>query len=257
MKKAPEAFRTISEVSDILDTPAHVLRFWESKFYQVRPVKRAGGRRYYRPDDLALIAGIKHLLQDRGMTIRGVQKIMQEEGVRHVIALGRNSGLLASEDETVLEIAVTAPADTPAPGTAPPAPAAVTHLASPQLANPQVGSAPTMETPVEIPAAVASPEPPASAPPQPVVGWKARLVLGRQRTTHREEQRVDDHHVGHGDEPRHHVVATPLLRRQQVRQRDRNRVARNEEPELGDAEPQPAAAQCVRFWGVLHEAGGR
>ncbi len=170
MKKAPEAFRTISEVSDILDTPAHVLRFWESKFYQVRPVKRAGGRRYYRPDDLALIAGIKHLLQDRGMTIRGVQKIMQEEGVRHVIALGRNSGLLASEDETVLEIAVTAPADTPAPGTAPPAPAAVTHLASPQLANPQVGSAPTMETPVEIPAAVASPEPPASAPPQPVAG---------------------------------------------------------------------------------------
>lgn len=87
MKKAPEAFRTISEVSDILDTPAHVLRFWESKFYQIRPVKRAGGRRYYRPDDLALLAGIKLLLQDQGMTIRGVQKVLQEQGVRHVAAL--------------------------------------------------------------------------------------------------------------------------------------------------------------------------
>lgn len=168
MKKAPEAFRTISEVSDILDTPAHVLRFWESKFYQVRPVKRAGGRRYYRPDDLALIAGIKHLLQDRGMTIRGVQKIMQEEGVRHVIALGRNSGLLASEEEAVVEIAETAPADIPAPGPAPPAPAAVTHSANAQVAGPQVDSAPTAETPGEMPAAVTSPEPPAPAPPQPV-----------------------------------------------------------------------------------------
>lgn len=88
MKKAPEAFRTISEVADILDTPAHVLRFWESKFYQIRPVKRAGGRRYYRPDDVALINGIRLLLQDRGLTIRGVQRILQEKGVRHVIELG-------------------------------------------------------------------------------------------------------------------------------------------------------------------------
>lgn len=88
MKKAPEAFRTISEVGDILDTPAHVLRFWESKFYQIRPVKRAGGRRYYRPDDVALINGIRILLQDRGLTIRGVQRILQEKGVRHVIELG-------------------------------------------------------------------------------------------------------------------------------------------------------------------------
>lgn len=87
MKKAPEAFRTISEVSEILDTPAHVLRFWESKFYQIRPVKRAGGRRYYRPDDLALLAGIRLLLQDQGMTIRGVQKILQEQGIKHVSSL--------------------------------------------------------------------------------------------------------------------------------------------------------------------------
>lgn len=88
MKKAPEAFRTISEVADLLETPAHVLRFWESKFYQIRPVKRAGGRRYYRPDDVALINGIKTLLQDRGMTIRGAQRILQEQGVKAVAQLG-------------------------------------------------------------------------------------------------------------------------------------------------------------------------
>jgi len=88
MKKAPEAFRTISEVSELLETPAHVLRFWESKFYQIRPVKRAGGRRYYRPDDVALINGIRILLQDHGLTIRGAQRVLQEKGPRHVIGLG-------------------------------------------------------------------------------------------------------------------------------------------------------------------------
>lgn len=84
MEKSAEAFRTISEVSEILETPAHVLRFWESRFSQVKPVKRAGGRRYYRPGDLALLAGIKQLLHEDGMTIRGVQKLLREKGVRHV-----------------------------------------------------------------------------------------------------------------------------------------------------------------------------
>lgn len=88
MSKAKDAFRTISEVSEALDTPAHVLRFWESKFTQVKPVKRAGGRRYYRPDDLALLGGIKILLHEQGMTIKGAQKLMREKGVKHVIALG-------------------------------------------------------------------------------------------------------------------------------------------------------------------------
>lgn len=92
MEKSPEAFRTISEVADLLDTPAHVLRFWESRFPQIRPVKRAGGRRYYRPADVALLAGIRHLLHDQGMTIRGVQKILRDHGVRHV------SGLVAGSD---------------------------------------------------------------------------------------------------------------------------------------------------------------
>ncbi len=92
MDKSPDAFRTISEVSEWLDTPAHVLRFWESRFPQVRPVKRAGGRRYYRPADVALLGGIKKLLHDDGLTIRGVQKMLREQGIRHVAALAGSDG---------------------------------------------------------------------------------------------------------------------------------------------------------------------
>lgn len=88
MDKAPDAFRTISEVADHLETPAHVLRFWETRFPQVKPVKGAGGRRYYRPSDVALLSGIRRLLHNDGMTIRGVQKILREQGVRHVAELG-------------------------------------------------------------------------------------------------------------------------------------------------------------------------
>ncbi|WOI57159.1 MerR family transcriptional regulator [Palleronia sp. LCG004] len=87
MAKSPDAFRTISEVAEWLDVPTHVLRFWESRFTQVKPVKRAGGRRYYRPSDMELLGGIKRLLHDDGLTIRGVQKLLREEGVRHVAAL--------------------------------------------------------------------------------------------------------------------------------------------------------------------------
>jgi DNA-binding transcriptional MerR regulator len=87
MKKAPDAFRTISEVSDWLETPAHVLRFWESKFSQIKPVKRAGGRRYYRPDDMRLLGGIKQLLHNDGLTIKGVQKILREQGIKHVVEM--------------------------------------------------------------------------------------------------------------------------------------------------------------------------
>ncbi len=87
MEKSPDAFRTISEVAEALGTPAHVLRFWETRFTQIRPVKRAGGRRYYRPSDVALLAGIRRLLHDEGLTIRGVQKILREQGVRYVTGL--------------------------------------------------------------------------------------------------------------------------------------------------------------------------
>ena len=88
MTKTQGAFRTISEVSDWLDTPAHVLRFWESKFTQIKPVKRAGGRRYYRPEDIALLGGIKTLLHDQGLTIKGVQKLLRDQGNSHVMAMG-------------------------------------------------------------------------------------------------------------------------------------------------------------------------
>lgn len=91
MDKSPDAFRTISEVAESLDTPAHVLRFWESRFPQIKPVKRAGGRRYYRPSDVALLTGIKRLLHDEGLTIRGVQKILRDQGVRHVAGLSDDS----------------------------------------------------------------------------------------------------------------------------------------------------------------------
>mgnify|MGYP002627988145 FL=1 len=87
MAKSADAFRTISEVSDWLETPAHVLRFWESRFTQVKPVKRAGGRRYYRPTDMMLLGGIRRLLHDDGITIKGVQKIMREKGVKYVSSL--------------------------------------------------------------------------------------------------------------------------------------------------------------------------
>lgn len=84
MNKAPEAFRTISEVAEELELPQHVLRFWESRFPQVRPMKRGGGRRYYRPDDVDLLRGIRHLLYGEGYTIRGVQRILREQGGRFV-----------------------------------------------------------------------------------------------------------------------------------------------------------------------------
>ena len=97
-EKARDAFRTISEVANWLDVPAHVLRFWESKFSQIKPVKRAGGRRYYRPDDMRLIGGIKQLLHDDGLTIRGVQKMLKEEGVKHVSGLSPEIDMPSEEE---------------------------------------------------------------------------------------------------------------------------------------------------------------
>ncbi|MGZ5987483.1 MAG: MerR family transcriptional regulator [Rhizomicrobium sp.] len=87
--KSPEAFRTISEVSTDLDVPQHVLRFWEGRFTQIKPVKRAGGRRYYRPEDVDLLRGIRALLYREGFTIKGVQKVLRERGLRYVAELGR------------------------------------------------------------------------------------------------------------------------------------------------------------------------
>lgn len=91
MEKGPDAFRTISEVADDLDLPQHVLRFWETRFAQIKPMKRGGGRRYYRPDDVDLLRGIRHLLYGEGYTIRGVQQILKDQGLRYVQTIGRSA----------------------------------------------------------------------------------------------------------------------------------------------------------------------
>jgi DNA-binding transcriptional MerR regulator len=91
LDKAPDAFRTISEVADDLDIPQHVLRFWETRFAQIKPMKRSGGRRYYRPDDVDLLRGIRRLLYGEGYTIRGVQRILKEHGIKSVQSLADGS----------------------------------------------------------------------------------------------------------------------------------------------------------------------
>src|SRR5579862_6676577 len=91
--KSAEAFRTISEVASELDVPQHVLRFWESRFAQIKPLKRAGGRRFYRPEDVDLLRGIRTLLYHDGYTIKGVQKVLRERGLRYVAETGRNDAV--------------------------------------------------------------------------------------------------------------------------------------------------------------------
>ena len=91
-RKSADAFRTISEVSELLDVEQHVLRFWETKFSQIKPLKRAGGRRYYRPEDVDMIRGIQHLLHEQGYTIKGVQKLLRENGPKHVLSVGKDVG---------------------------------------------------------------------------------------------------------------------------------------------------------------------
>lgn len=122
MDKSPEAFRTISEVAEALKVPPHVLRFWETRFAQVKPVKRGGGRRYYRPEDVRLLRGIRGLLYDDGMTIKGVQKILRERGVRHVIGLGvsDDAGAETVEPETFADAAPPPAAARPEPVAPPP-----------------------------------------------------------------------------------------------------------------------------------------
>jgi DNA-binding transcriptional MerR regulator len=86
--KGPDAFRTISEAADALNVPQHVLRFWETKFSFIRPMKRAGGRRFYRPQDIAVLKGVRRLLHDEGYTIKGVQRLHREHGLRRLIDAG-------------------------------------------------------------------------------------------------------------------------------------------------------------------------
>lgn len=115
ISKSPDAFRTISEVANWLETPTHVLRFWESRFTQVKPVKRAGGRRYYRPTDMLLLGGIKKLLHEDGMTIKGAQKLLREDGIKKVSALSQP---IDADDSDIVKQDVEAPETTPEPKTA-------------------------------------------------------------------------------------------------------------------------------------------
>jgi DNA-binding transcriptional MerR regulator len=142
MEKSRDAFRTISEVAELLDTPAHVLRFWESRFPQIRPVKRAGGRRYYRPSDVALLSGIKRLLHGDGLTIRGVQKVLRENGIRHVMALADGSIAQDALEDTLADtepgpqpVAEILAFPDPAAGRGPPEPDALPPWSTPQPAG--------------------------------------------------------------------------------------------------------------------------
>jgi len=117
MDKSPDAFRTISEVAEDLSLPQHVLRFWETRFSQIRPLKRGGGRRYYRPDDVDLLKGIRQLLYGEGYTIKGVQRILKAEGLRFVQGVGRGDETVAAPPPEPEEAAAAAAAS-PAPAAA-------------------------------------------------------------------------------------------------------------------------------------------
>jgi DNA-binding transcriptional MerR regulator len=167
-QKSAEAFRTISEVAQDLDVPQHVLRFWESRFTQVKPVKRAGGRRYYRPDDVDLLKGIRALLYNDGFTIKGVQKVLKERGLRHVAEIGRTGAGAASAPAVPVVIEKIVYVEKPAPA---PARKRPTHLrAVPDMSLPFF-DAPAPVKPAAAPApVVAVPEVAEvqQAPEQPV-----------------------------------------------------------------------------------------
>ncbi|MFN3578717.1 MAG: MerR family transcriptional regulator, partial [Tabrizicola sp.] len=172
MDKSPEAFRTISEVAEQLDVPAHVLRFWESRFPQIKPVKRAGGRRYYRPSDVALLTGIKRLLHEQGLTIRGVQKILRDHGVRQVAGLTDASVTL---DDLAVIPAPPAPAPVPEAGfievddstDAPEAVAEPARLAEARSATPAQTGLPLFDAPPAFGMAGPAPAPAPAAPRKP------------------------------------------------------------------------------------------
>lgn len=164
MTKSPDAFRTISEVADALETPAHVLRFWESRFPQIKPVKRAGGRRYYRPADVALLTGIKRLLHDDGLTIRGVQKILREQGVRFVSGGGEDAP--EEDGDTALVTAMTDAGDQAAePDDLPPAEVETAQIIALQTALRPAASPDQADDARDPPAPVQI----VSLPPAPVV----------------------------------------------------------------------------------------
>lgn len=136
--KAPDAFRTISEVAGDLDLPQHVLRFWETRFSQIKPMKRGGGRRYYRPEDVDLLRGIRLLLYGEGFTIRGVQRLLKEKGIGFVVTVGQTGSVQtvpAMEDDETDNVAPTRQRFREAPPVAAAPAAGGRHAASGQPAT--------------------------------------------------------------------------------------------------------------------------
>lgn len=155
VEKSPDAFRTISEAAEELDVPQHVLRFWETRFTQIKPMKRAGGRRYYRPGDVELLKGVRSLLYREGYTIRGVQKILKEDGAAYVAGVGRGEIEPRKREGEM--------ATAPPPGTA--------------KAAPRVAKGKTADMPAPAPAS----EPPAQ-PLQPL--GEVKVVVNRLSDNH-------------------------------------------------------------------------
>ncbi len=145
LEKAPEAFRTISEVAGDLDVPQHVLRFWETRFTQIKPMKRGGGRRFYRPADVDLLQGIRKLLYGEGYTIKGVQRILREEGSAYVSGIGRGEIAARKRDAHDLELD-----GVPKPGRAMPAPRIVKSA-------PPIGKAPPAKARLAQPSPLGEP----------------------------------------------------------------------------------------------------
>ena len=194
--KSAEAFRTISEVATELDVPQHVLRFWESRFIQIKPVKRAGGRRYYRPEDIDLLKGIRALLYSDGFTIKGVQKVLKERGLRHVADVGRGDSLLAPAPQVIEKIVYV---EKPAPAAIPAKKPRPTHLrAVPDMSLPFFDALEPVAPVVEEPVVAFVPEPVLEAVEMPaedgfaererleelldeLTGLKERLQAARER----------------------------------------------------------------------------
>ena len=210
-QKSPDAFRTISEVSSDLDVPQHVLRFWEGKFAQIKPLKRGGGRRYYRPEDVDLLRGIQHLLYGDGYTIKGVQKLLRENGVKYVVAAGRREqpAAKAKPPQPLAPVAATAlPEPQPRAEMAPPAVAPPPSTAS-------LGGAPHF-APVVAPVVPPAPPPPAE-PELPLAAPVAPQAVPVQETAVPEmEEPAFDEHV----ESRRIEAAAKLLARLKALRRD-------------------------------------
>jgi DNA-binding transcriptional MerR regulator len=175
LNKAPDAFRTISEVADDLDLPQHVLRFWESRFPQIKPMKRGGGRRYYRPEDIDLLRGIRHLLYGEGYTIRGVQRILKEQGLRTVQSVGQGRPVALPEPTPDDAVTDGAEAQNSVPSFLPP----IFSSSGPRGAEPPEDDAAAVR---ELDIADASPASVAAGVARPAVAGLAHEDLDRLKT---------------------------------------------------------------------------